>query len=1047
MTADATPVAAGVDIDDQEPVEVAAHALDAVAPPPPLALVVFGASGDLASRKLLPAIAALAEHKALPDGFTVIGVARTSWTDAQFRKAALDAAPHAGPEWKEVVDRFRYVSGEYAATPTFDKLKKVLDEADATLGTGGNRVYYLATIPSMFGEVAGALADHGCNAPGKDGSFARIVVEKPFGRDLDSARTLDAALHGAFDEDQIFRIDHYLGKETVQNVLALRFANAIFEPIWNRRYVDHIQITVAEELGVEHRGGFYETAGALRDIVQNHVMQVLALTLMEPPATVDAQGIRDEKVKLLRAVMIPDPDEVVINSVRGQYTAGTIDGEPVVGYREEQAVDPNSRTETFVALRLMVDNWRWAGVPVYIRTGKRLPRATEVILQFQRVPHLAFGSRPARPAAQHARPAHPTRRGHLPVLRGQGPGRGLPPPPRWTWTSATPSSFPGATRRGLRTAPARRHDRRRHPLHPFRRGGAGLADRGPPLDGVGRRRGAPGAVPGGDLGAEGVRLAPGPRWAGVARALTSAVARRVTGKVTVVAPDDLLAATTGDLRSEARSLRAQVHGNRVTYSPKVFIPLTMLCRDRCGYCTFAKPPARVQSAYLSPDEVLAIARAGVAAGCHEALFTLGEGPEERYPAAHAWLDDHGFASTVDYLAAMCALVRDETGLLPHANAGALDHDDLATLRPVSASQGMMLESLDPDLACHRGAPDKTPARRLATLDAAGRLAIPFTTGVLVGIGESRAQRVRTLSAIADSQRAHGHMQEVIVQNFVPKPGTAMHGHPPCPPEELWWTIAVARLVLPPEVHVQAPPNLSDDLRPLLDSGLDDWGGVSPVTVDHVNPERAWPALDLLRAATEAAGLTLAARLTVYPEYAADPERWLDPAMRFPVLDHADADLLGREDAWCSGGVDAPPPAARHRSPSGPAPVPPARPARLAEVLAGVGLGQEVDEDQIVTLFSARGPEVRAVAEVADQLRRDEVGDVVTWVANRNINYTNVCTFKCKFCAFSKGPLSLNLRGTPYLLELTTSPSGCVEAEAAGRHRGLPPGWDPPEVRR
>ncbi len=476
----------------------------------------------------------------------------------------------------------------------------------------------------------------------------------------------------------------------------------------------------------------------------------------------------------------------------------------------------------------------------------------------------------------------------------------------------------------------------------------------------------------------------------------------------------------------------------MTYSPKVFIPLTMLCRDRCGYCTFAKPPARVQSAYLSPEEVLAIARAGVAARCHEALFTLGEQPEQRYPAARSWLDDHGFTSTVDYLAAMCALVRDETGLLPHANAGALGPDDLAALRPVSASQGMMLESLDPDLACHRGAPDKTPERRLATLEAAGRLAIPFTTGVLVGIGESRAQRVRTLSAIADAQRAHGHVQEVIVQNFVPKPGTAMHGHPPCPPDELWWTIAVARLVLPPEVHVQAPPNLSDDLRPLLDSGLDDWGGVSPVTVDHVNPERAWPALDLLRAATEAAGLTLAPRLTVYPEFAAAPERWLDPALRFPVLDRADADLLGREDPWCSGGIDAPPllvgsglDADPRPAGAGAARVGHEGAGAVAEVLAGVSLGQEVGEDQIVTLFSARGPEVRAVAEVADQLRRDEVGDVVTWVANRNINYTNVCTFKCKFCAFSKGPLSLNLRGAPYLLELSDITERVVEAEAAG----------------
>ena len=512
----------------------------------------------------------------------------------------------------------------------------------------------------------------------------------------------------------------------------------------------------------------------------------------------------------------------------------------------------------------------------------------------------------------------------------------------------------------------------------------------------------------------------------------------MAAKVTAVAVDDLLEAATADVRAEARALRARAHGTRVTYSPKVFIPLTMLCRDRCGYCTFAKPPARLASPFMTPDEVLAVARAGVAAGCHEALFTLGEAPEGRYPVARQWLEDSGHASTVDYLAAMCALVRDDTGLLPHANAGALSHEDLARLRAVSASQGMMLESLDPDLACHRGAPDKTPERRLATLEAAGELGIPFTTGVLVGIGESRAERVRALEAIADAHRRHGHVQEVIVQNFLPKPGTAMHDHAPCPPEELWWSVAVARLVLPPEVHVQAPPNLSDDLRPLLDSGLDDWGGVSPVTVDHVNPERAWPALDVLRSATEAAGLTLAPRLTVYPEFALHPERWLDPTMRFPVLDRADAEGLGREDAWCSGGTEPPPvlvgafplPA----PPSGAAEAPgPARSAggAVAEVLAGVELGQEVGEDEIVTLFSARGPEVRAVAEVADRVRIDEVGDVVTWVANRNINYTNVCTFKCRFCAFSKGPLSLNLRGAPYLLELSDITERVVEAEAAG----------------
>ncbi len=508
-------------------------------------------------------------------------------------------------------------------------------------------------------------------------------------------------------------------------------------------------------------------------------------------------------------------------------------------------------------------------------------------------------------------------------------------------------------------------------------------------------------------------------------------------KVTAVAGHDLLAAALSELRADARAIRAAASGTRVTYSPKVFIPLTMLCRDRCGYCTFAKPPARLGSPYLSPEDVLAVARAGVAAGCHEALFTLGEAPEDRYPVAAAWLGEHGYGSTVEYLAAMCALVRDETGLLPHANAGALASAELARLREVSASQGMMLESLDPDLACHRGAPDKTPQRRLATLHAAGELAIPFTTGVLVGIGESRAERVRTLEAIAEAHRRYGHVQEVIVQNFLPKPGTAMHGHPPCPPEELWWTIAVARLVLPPDVHVQAPPNLSDDLRPLLDSGLDDWGGVSPVTADHVNPERAWPALDVLRGATEAAGLTLAPRLTVYPEFALDPERWLDPAMRFPVLDRMDADGLGREDPWCSGGTHAPPtlvgvPAPARSRPDHTGAAPSRRPGGpVAEVLAGVGLGQQVDEDEIVTLFSAHGPELRAVAEVADQLRADAVGDVVTWVANRNINYTNVCTFKCRFCAFSKGPLSLNLRGAPYLLELSDITERVAEAEAAG----------------
>jgi FO synthase len=499
--------------------------------------------------------------------------------------------------------------------------------------------------------------------------------------------------------------------------------------------------------------------------------------------------------------------------------------------------------------------------------------------------------------------------------------------------------------------------------------------------------------------------------------------------------DDLLRADLSTLQARARQIRDGIHGNRVTFSPKVFIPLTMLCRDRCGYCTFAKAPARVESPYLSIDDVLDIARAGRAAGCHEALFTLGESPEDRYPDARQWLSDRGYSSTVDYLVAACKVVLDETGLLPHANAGALTGEELARLRDVSASQGMMIESLNPDLAAHRSAPDKTPARRLATLEAAGVAAVPFTTGLLVGIGESRLDRIATLQAIADSHLRHGHVQEVIVQNFLPKPGTSMHQAPPCPPDELLWSIAVARLLLPADIHLQAPPNLSDDLASLLASGIDDWGGVSPVTADHVNPERAWPALSILRAATEADGHTLAPRLTIYPEFALDPDRWLADTMRFPVLNASDAESLGRDHPWSSGGESLPPELLGPFTAAvvgKPLVVPlPSTGSAVGEVLASVEAGEEVDEDQIVTLFGARGPEVRSIAAVADALRAEIIGDEVTFVLNRNINYTNICTFKCKFCAFSKGPLSLNLRGTPYLLELSEISDRVREAEDRG----------------
>ncbi len=367
--------------------------------PEPVAVVIFGASGDLAARKILPALATLAARQALPDGFAVVGVARSEIGDDEFRDRCMAAAggEEANPAWTRLVRQFRYVAGDYGEDATFATLAQVLDELDASAGTRGNRLYYLATVPSMFGRVAGGLARHGGNRPGPGGSFARLVVEKPFGTDLDSARRLDDELHQSFDEDQIFRIDHYMGKETVQNVLALRFANAIFEPIWNRRYVDHVQVTVAERLGVEHRGNFYESAGALRDIVQNHVMQVLSLTLMEPPATMEANAIRDEKVKLLRSVVVPRADQQVEHVVRAQYGAGTCGGEAVPGYREEEGVDPRSMTETYLAMNLAVDNWRWAGVPVYIRTGKRLAdRVTEVTMIFQRPPHLPFAGQLTR---------------------------------------------------------------------------------------------------------------------------------------------------------------------------------------------------------------------------------------------------------------------------------------------------------------------------------------------------------------------------------------------------------------------------------------------------------------------------------------------------------------------------------------------------------------------------------------------------------------------------------------------------------------------------
>lgn len=355
---------------------------------PPGTFVLFGASGDLTRRKLLPGLMRLRQHARLPNQTALVGVARTALREDEFR----DRVVAAGGDREVAGSNVRYLSGGYDDPATYGRLRDLLDEVDRDCGTAGNRVFYLATPPEAFPVIAHGLRRSGLATP-PAGGFARVVIEKPYGNDLASADALDAIVHEGFDEAHVFRIDHYLGKETVQNVLALRFANAIFQPIWNRTWIDHVQITVAETLGVGTRGSFYERAGAVRDILQNHVLQVLALALMEPPSSFAGEAIRNEKVKLFQSIRLPSRDELLRNAVRGQYARGGMVDELMPGYREEPGVHPLSRTETYAALRIDVDNWRWAGVPFYVRTGKRLPkRVTEVVLQFQRPPHLPISA-------------------------------------------------------------------------------------------------------------------------------------------------------------------------------------------------------------------------------------------------------------------------------------------------------------------------------------------------------------------------------------------------------------------------------------------------------------------------------------------------------------------------------------------------------------------------------------------------------------------------------------------------------------------------------
>ncbi|MBS0523834.1 MAG: 7,8-didemethyl-8-hydroxy-5-deazariboflavin synthase CofG, partial [Proteobacteria bacterium] len=482
-------------------------------------------------------------------------------------------------------------------------------------------------------------------------------------------------------------------------------------------------------------------------------------------------------------------------------------------------------------------------------------------------------------------------------------------------------------------------------------------------------------------------------------------------------PDEFLARDPGSLMREAAAIRDAAFGDRVTFSKKVFIPLTHLCRDNCGYCTFVHPPKKGEAAYLSPEQVLGIARAGQAAGCAEALFTLGDKPELKWKPAAEALAAMGYATTLDYLAAMGALVFKETGLLPHFNPGLMDAADLAKLRRSSVSMGIMLESAADRLGerggPHFGAPDKVPALRLATLKAAGEAKVPFTSGILIGIGETRAERIEALLALRDLHEQHGHLQEVIIQNFKAKPDTRMADAPEPSFDELLWTIAVARLIFRDTLSVQAPPNLQEPgYGRLIEAGIDDWGGVSPVTPDHVNPERPWPQLDALAAESLRYGKVLTERLAVYPRYVQD-KAWIDPALRPRVLQMSSASGLRRDNDWKPGLVMAMP-----ADDMATLAVPSVRPsASLAPVVDRAMRGEDLSEGDIVRLFEARGADFAAVARAADALRKEVVGDTVSYAVVRNINYTNICYFRCGFCAFSKGKLAANLRGSPY--DLTT----------------------------
>ena len=470
------------------------------------------------------------------------------------------------------------------------------------------------------------------------------------------------------------------------------------------------------------------------------------------------------------------------------------------------------------------------------------------------------------------------------------------------------------------------------------------------------------------------------------------------------------------LTETAATIRDRGRSSFITYSPKVFIPLTQLCRDVCHYCTFAQPPRKGQKAYLTADEVLAIARAGAKAGCHEALFTLGDKPELRYKLAREELKSLGHESTLSYLAEMAKLVLDETGLLPHLNAGILSEDELHELRKVSISQGTMLESSSSRLCekgqPHYGSPDKDPTIRIQSITDAGKARVPFTSGILIGIGETRLERIEALLALRQAHETGGHIQEVIIQNFRRKSATKMHSAPEPSLEELMWTIAIARIIFGEQMNIQAPPNLSPKALPqLIQAGINDWGGVSPVTPDHVNPEAAWPHLDELAQATELMGKKLVARLPIYPEYIDSLDKWVEPTLQKNVLRRIDAGNYARTDRW-SPGTDEKIPVIKTTIQSLPL-----IKSNLSVSLDKALSGSRLSEHEIAEMFLARGQDYQQIRLAADRLRADVNDEIVSYAVNRNINYTNICYFGCGFCAFSKGRVAENLRERGYNISL------------------------------